>query len=671
MNPLLAIDELPDYAGIRAEDVAPALASALETCRTGLARLLENPQPTFATLVEPFEALQHGLSRVFAPVSHLNAVANSEALREAYNASLPLLAEYNAEVGQNRALFEAYERIQAREGDRLDTARQRVLAHALREFRLAGVHLAPADQARYKELMQRLATLQARFEEHVLDATRAWSHYVADDADVAGLPEPLRERARAAAAARGESGFRFSLDYPSYAAVLAHADSAELRRSYYTAWTTRASDQGPQAGQFDNTPVMAEILALRHEVARLLGYPSYAELSLATKMVTDPARVIAFLEQLADRYLPGARAELSELERHAGRPLAPWDIAYYAEKLRIARFDVSEERLRPWFPLPRVLDGLCAVAQRLYGITIRERAGVSVWHPDARYYTVQASDGSEIGGFYADFYARDQKRGGAWMGELGSRLRTAATATKPVAHLVCNFEPPAPGREALLRHADVVTLFHEFGHTLHHLLTEVDWPSIAGINGVPWDAVELPSQMMEEWAWRAEVLPLISAHVDTGEPLPDEELARLLRSRSFHAGLAAVRQLEFALFDFRVHSAYDAARGIDVAGTLAAVRERVAVVQPPAFNRFAHSFSHIFAGGYAAGYYSYKWAEVLAADAFAAFAEAGVFDAATAQRFRSEILARGGSCDQLEAFVRFRGRPPDIAPLLRKDGLAA
>ena len=671
MNPLLNTQGLPDYSRIQPEDVVPALTAELAACRSGLAALLAQPEPTFASLVEPFEAMHHRLARVFAPVSHLNAVANNDALRAAYNECLPLLAEYHAEVGQNQALYRAYERIQAREGPALDAARTQVLAYALREFRLAGVHLPAGEQARYKELMQQLATLQSRFEEHVLDATKAWSRSVTDEAELAGLPAHLVERARATAAERGATGWVFVLDYPSYAGVMSHADSPALRHDYYVAWTTRASDQGPNAGRYDNTPVMAEILKLRHEAARLLGFTSYAELSLATKMAPDPAAVLTFLERLATHYLPGARGEFADLERYAGRALEPWDVAYYAEKLRNERYQVSEERLRPWFPLPRVLAGLFAVAERLYGLRVEEQAGVAVWHPDVRYYAVRAADGAEIGGFYADLYARDSKRGGAWMGEVTGRIHAGGTDAAPVANLVCNFAPPAPGQPALLRHTDVVTLFHEFGHTLHHLLTRVDYPSLAGINGVPWDAVELPSQIMEEWAWRAEVLPLLSGHVDTGLPLPEIELTRLLRSRTFHAGLAAVRQLEFALFDFRLHAEYDAARGIDVGRVLAEVRTRVSVLTPPAFNRFAHSFSHVFAGGYAAGYYSYKWAEVLAADAFAAFDEAGVFDQATAQRFLDEILSRGGICDQMAAFVRFRGRAPQIEPLLRKDGLAA
>jgi oligopeptidase A len=670
-NPLDNTTDLPDYGAIRAAHAVPALSAELTRCRKLLADLLAQPAPTFATLVEPVERMHHRLARLFAPISHLNAVANSEELREAYNVCLPMLADYHAEVGQNDALYRAYEAIQKAEGPRLDGQRQRVLAYALREFRLAGVHLPPAEKSRYRELMQELATLQSRFEENVLDATQAYVRPVADESELEGLPAHVIARARDTAASRGEHGHTLQLDYPTYAAVMNHAHSAKLRRDFYAAWCTRASDQGPNAGRFDNSATMEQILAARHEAARLLGYAHYADLSLATKMAPDTPAVIGFLDELAGHYLPGARAEYAELEAYAGRSLEPWDVGYYSERLRTERFNVSEEQLRPWFPLPRVLEGMFEVARRLYGLVIRECDAVSTWHPDVRYFAVMAGDGREIGGFYGDFFARDQKRGGAWMAEVATRLRVGAASALPVANLVCNFTPPSSGEPAQLRHSDVVTLFHEFGHTLHHLLTDIDYPSLAGINGVPWDAVELPSQLMEEWAWRPEVLPLLSAHVASGEPLPAAELERLLRSRTFHAGLAAVRQLEFALFDFRLHAEHDPARGARTAEVLAAVRKRVSVLRPPAFNRFAHSFSHVFAGGYAAGYYSYKWAEVLAADAFAAFEETGVFDAATAGRFLASILSRGGECDQMEAFVRFRGRRPEVAALLRKDGLAA
>ena len=671
-NPLLADSGLPDYAAIRAEHVEPALRAQLADNRARLAALLTDPAPTFASLCEPFEELQHRLNRVFAPASHLNAVANSPELRAAYNACLPLLAEYQTEVGQNAALAAAYEAIRSREGARLDAAQKRVLDYALREFRLAGVQLPPAEQARFKAIMQQLAQLQSKFEEQVLDATQAWSRHVTDAAELTGIPDHVLARARAAAGERGLPGWYLTLDQPTWLAVVTHAESRPLRRDYYEAWNTRASDRGPHAGRFDNGPVIAEILRLRHEAARLLGYASFAELSLATKMATSVPAVLGFLEELAEHYVPAARREFVGLEAWAGQPLEAWDVPFYAERLQQERHAVSEEALRPYFPLPRVLEGLFTVAARLYGLRVRERSGVATWHPDVRYFELTDRDGAMVGGFYTDLYAREHKRGGAWMGDVTARKRLASGAPElPVANLVCNFAPPAPGRPALLTHDDVLTLFHEFGHGLHHLLTRVDYPSLAGTNGVPWDAVELPSQIMENWAWRAEVLPLISAHVDSGEPLPKAQLERLLATRGFHAGLAAVRQLEFALFDFRLHAEFSPMRGPDLERVLAAVRERVSVVRPPDFNRFAHSFLHVFAGGYAAGYYSYKWAEVLAADAFAAFAESGIFDTATAQRFLDHVLSQGGSRDLMEAFVAFRGRAPDVRPLLRQDGIAA
>ena len=668
-NPLLAAEGLPDYSAIGPEHAEPAIRAQLAANRSRLAELLALPEPDFATLVEPFEELQHRLNRVFAPIGHLNAVANSDELRAAYNLCLPLLAEYQTEVGQNATLALAYERIRERDGAKLSAAERKVLDFALREFRLAGVRLDATRQGRFKALMQELARLQSKFEEQVLDATRAWSRRVDAQPMLAGLPAHVSARARADALERGHEGWYFTLDQPTYLAVVTHADSSELRQEFYEAWVTRASDQGPLAGRFDNGPVITEILKLRHEAAVLLGFESFAGLSLATKMAGSVAGVIGFLEDLARSYVPAARREFADLESFAGRKLAAWDVAYYAEKLQQERHSVSEEALRPWFPLPRVLEGLFEIANRLYGIRIEERAGVTVWHADVRYYEIHAHGGSLIGGFYADLYARERKRAGAWMGEVTVRKRLKGASERPVANLVCNFTPPSPGQSALLTHADVVTLFHEFGHALHHLLTRIDYPSLAGINGVPWDAVELPSQLMEQWAWRPEVLPLVSAHVETGAPLPKGMLARLLGTRTFHAALAAARQLEYALFDFRLHSGAGPATPEELERIIREVRAAVGAVPAPEFNRFAHSFMHVFSGAYAAGYYSYKWAEVLAADAFAAFAESGVFDASTAQRFLDEVLSQGGRCDQMEAFVAFRGHRPDVAPLLRQDGI--
>jgi oligopeptidase A len=670
-NPLLAREGLPDFASIRAEHVEPAVSTIVARHRATLAALVAQPEPSFVSLIEPFEDANHALARVWNSVQHLNSVLNSEDFRSAYNACRVALADYHAEVGPNQALHDACTRIRDRESATLDGAQRKLLDNLVRDFRLAGVALSPDKKLRFRELMQQLAKAQSNFEEHVLDATQAWSLKVKDERVLAGMPAGAIARAAAAARSRGLDGWLITLDEPNYVAVMSHAESVPLRREFYEAWTTRASDQGPSAGRFDNSVLMEQILALRHETAELLGFSSYAELSLATKMAAEPGEVLDFLRDLAARYRPAAIRDFEELERFAGRRLDAWDVSFYAERLRKERHSVSQEALRPYFPLPRVVEGMFQVAERLYGLTFEPRAGVSTWHPQVRYYAIADRNGREIAGFYLDPCAREGKRGGAWMDDCISRKGFGGASIIPVAQLVCNFTPPAGDAPPLLTHSEVVTLFHEFGHGLHFMLTKVDYPSIGGISGVPWDAVELPSQFMENFAWRPEVLPLISAHIDTGEPLPVALLERLLGSRSFHAGLTAVRQLEFALFDFRLHAEYQPGRGGRVSDVLAEVRREVAVIRFPESNRFAHGFTHIFSGGYAAGYYSYKWAEVLAADAFAAFEDTGVFDAAVALRFLDSILSRGGSRDVMEAFIEFRGRRPEVAPLLRQDGVAA
>ena len=668
-NPLLDLTGLPRYGEIAADHIEPAVRAQLAQCRAGLEALLAQPAAGFAALVEPFEALQQQLSRVFAPISHLNAVVNTPELRAAYNACVPLMAEYGTEIGQNEELHAAYQRLQVAAVG-LNPVQRQVLHYALRDFKLAGVGLPAATKARYKDIMQELAQLQAKFEENVLDATNAWHRNVVDEAELAGLPAHVVAHAAGLAAEAGVAGWRLPLDGPTYMAVMSHAATRQLRRDFYEAWNTRASDRGPGAGTYDNSQLIEDILRLRHEAANWLGFANYAELSLATKMASSVEEVLAFLADLAQRYQQAARVELAELTAFAGEPLEAWDIGWHAERLKRERYAVSEEALRPYFPLPRVMEGLFTVLGKLYGLRLKQRA-VPLWHADASYHEVLSQDGAIIGGLYLDLYARPGKRGGAWMGECIGRTALQAHATLPVANVVCNFAPPSAGKPALLTHYDVTTLFHEFGHALHHLLTRVDYPSLSGINGVAWDAVELPSQIMEQWCWRPEALPLLSSHVDTGEPLPAELLERLLNSRRFQAGLFGARQLEFALFDFQLHAQYSPAAGARLAETLAAARATAAAVQAPEWNRFAHAFSHIFAGGYAAGYYSYKWAEVLAADAFSAFEEAGVFDSATAQRFRDEVLACGGSREAMDAFVAFRGRKPDPAALLRQQGLAA
>jgi oligopeptidase A len=670
-NPLLDLGALPDFGRIEASHARPALEKVLAENRARLAELTAQANPTFASLVVPVEELSYRLSRVFSPISHLNAVANSPQMREAYNECVPLLTEYSSELGQNAALQTGYAYVLKTEGAALDPAQRKLLENALRDFRLAGVDLRADQKTRYREVAQRLAHLATKFSENVLDAGRAYTRSVTNSAELAGLPSNAVDRAAADAREVSQAGWLFKLDQPTYMTIMSSAENEQLRRDIYEAWITRASELGPSAGRFDNFGIIAEILPLRDELAKLLGFANFADYALATRMAKSSKQVLAFLEDLARRCRPAAREEFLDLEEFAGRKLNAWDLAFYSERLQESRYKVSQEALRPYFPLPKVLDGLFALTQRLYGVSVRVRSDISVWHPSVRFYDLLDQDGRAVAGFFLDPYSRSEKRSGAWMDECVVAKALPSGTALPVAQLVCNFTAPVGAQPSQLTHDEVITLFHEFGHGLHHMLTRVAYPSIAGINGVAWDAVELPSQFMENFVWRAEVLPLISAHIDTGEPLPVDMLQRLLGTRTFNAALDTLRQIELATFDFELHANFDPKLGANVAETLAAVRRRVAVVPAAPFNRMPASFAHIFAGGYAAGYYSYKWAEVLAADAFEAFEEAGVFDAETAARFCESILARGGSVDAMDAFVRFRGRQPDVRPLLKQTGIAA
>jgi oligopeptidase A len=675
-NPLLegGPEGLPHFPAVRPEHVEPALQGTLDANRATVAAVLARAQagaPDFQSVVVPLENCSDQLQRVWAPVSHLNAVANTPALRDAYNACLPALARYQTELGQNPELYRLFERLAAALPATAPAAERALIEHALRDFRLAGVALADAEKQRFMDIMEALAELQAKFEQNLLDSMAAWSHHETERARLDGLPGSLLERAAAAAREAGQAGWLLRLDQPTYVAVVTHARDAELRALFHRAWATRASDQAPAPAPFDNSDIMERILALRHEAAGLVGFANFAEYSLATKMARSVEEVRGFLEQLAGASRVAARREFAALEHFAGRRLDPWDIAYYSEELRREQFAISDEELRPYFPLPKVLDGLFALVGRLYGIRFEPAPEVALWHPQARYFRVRDATGEAIGAMAADFYARPEKRSGAWMDDCVSRMRLGARAQRPVAHLVCNFAPPGAGTPSLLSHDEVLTLFHEMGHVLHHLLTRVDYPSVGGIHGVPWDAVELPSQFMEGFAWEPEILRMISGHHQGGEPLPEPIIGRLNASRVFQGALHMVRQLEFALFDIRLHAEYRPGDGGRVLPLLAEVRRAVGVVPVAPYDRLPHGFAHIFGGGYAAGYYSYKWAEVLSADAYAAFEEQGVFDAGLARRFREEILEIGGTRDIGAAFRDFRGRAPDIVALLRHSGITA
>ncbi len=669
-NPLLENTELPPFPELEPAHVVPAVRTVLDENRRRLAEMLADESPGAESLVVPLEEMSHRLSRLWSPVSHLHMVTANPAWREAYAEALPLLTEYATELTQNETLYRRFQDLAERLPADADPGLAKLLEHALRDFRLAGVGLAADDKRRFREIRQAMAKAATRFEQNLQDSTDGWSLHIEDEARLAGLPAGTLRRARSAAEEAGLGGWKFTLDQPTYQAVLTHADDESLRRTYYEAWVTRASDTGPHDRAHDNAPLIEEILALRHEAAGLTGFDNYAAYSLASKMAPGVDEVLEFLEELAERSLPAAKQELAAVEDFAGRAIEPWDLAYYSEKLKQERHAIADEELRRYLPAPKVTEGLFRLARELYGLDIGAREGVPVWHDSVRYYDVRNADGALVGGFYADLYARPGKRGGAWIDECVVRKGIGGQKAAPVGYLVCNFAPPHDDEPSLLTHSDVVTLFHEFGHMLHHLLTRVDYPSIAGINGVPWDAVELPSQFMENFAWHYEVLAHASGHVDTGEPLPAELFERLRGSRNFNAGLQMLRQLEFALFDFRLHAEYVPGRGSRAAEILEEVRERVTLVRPPSWNRFPNGFAHIFAGGYAAGYYSYKWAEVLAADAFSAFEEAGIFDPATAQSFRSHILEVGGSRDIMDAFVAFRGREPRLEALLASSGIS-
>ena len=676
-NPLLDVEGLPRFAAIRPEHVGSALDALLVSNQAVIGQLESavRDDADWESFAQPLEDLEDRLQKMWSPVSHLNAVADTEDLRDAYQNSLEKLTAYRAALGQNKTIFQGYRNIQAHaDFSGLDAAKRKVILNAVRDFRLSGVELEGKERARFKDIITDLATLSNKFEHNVMDATDSWALLLDVPADLAGLPESAITLARKTAESAGHSGWQFTLQAPSYMPFMRYSERSDLRRQMYEAFVTRASDRGPQADRWDNTTLMTQILGLRQELAALLGYSNYAEYALVDRMASSVAEVEGFLIDLISRARPQAQRELQALEDFVGRStgdnvVAPWDIAYHSEKLRQATYHFDQEELRPYFPLPRVLSGLFEIVNRLFGITVT-KAVADVWHPDVMFYEIRDEGGEIRGRFYLDLYAREHKRSGAWMAECVGRYRRPDNAVQtPVAFLTCNFTQPLDDKPALLTHDDVITLFHEFGHGLHHLLSLVEEPSVTGISGVPWDAVELPSQFLENWCWEQGALDLVTCHVDTGEPLPDKLLQKLRGARNFQSGMQMVRQLEFGLFDFRLHASAAQISADDIQRLLDDVRQQVAVVTPPPFDRFPHAFSHIFSGGYAAGYYGDLWAEVLSADAYNRFEQEGVFNTAAGRAFLQHILETGGVEESLDVFRAFRGREPSIDAFLRHWGL--
>ena len=678
-NPLLTFTDLPPFSQIKPEHVKPAVEQVIEECRNKIEQVLEgNTSPSWGNLVAPIEEVDDRLGRIWSPVSHMNSVMNSDELRDAYESCLPVLSEYGTWVGQHKGLFEAYKAIKTSEAfSALDQAQQKTITDALRDFELSGIGLPSDEQHRYGEISKRQSELGSQFSNNVLDATMGWSKQVTDVAELAGMPESALAAAQASAEAKEQEGYLLTLDIPSYLPVMTYCDNQALRKELYEAYVTRASDRGPNAGKWDNTEIITEQLKLRHEIARMLGFSTYSEKSLSTKMAETPDQVLGFLNDLAVKAKPQGEREVEELRQFAEKEfgvseLNLWDIAYYSEKQKQNLFEISDEELRPYFPESNAVSGLFEVLNRVFGMSVTEREGVDTWHDSVRFFDIFDATGTLRGSFYLDLYAREHKRGGAWMDDCrGRRITQSGELQTPVAYLTCNFNKPVGDKPALFTHDEVVTLFHEFGHGIHHMLTQVEAGAVAGINGVPWDAVELPSQFLENWCWEEEALSFISGHFETGEALPKEMLEKMLAAKNFQSAMFILRQLELGLFDFTLHTEYDPEVGARVLETLADVKSKVSVLPSLDWNRFSHSFGHIFAGGYSAGYYSYLWAEVLSADAFSAFEEEGIFNTETGNRFLNNILEMGGSEEPMELFKRFRGREPQIDAMLRHAGISA
>ena len=676
-NPLLEKSDLPQFSKIKPEHIQPAVEQLIQECRKTTEQVLNQPNFSWENFCQPLAEVNERLSRAWSPVSHLNAVKNSPELREVYQACLPLLAEYGTWVGQHQGLYNAYLQLKnSAEFANYSQAQKKAIENSLRDFELSGISLPAEQQKRYGEIVTRLSELNSQFSNNVLDATMGWEKIVADENQLKGLPESALQAAKQSAQNKGVEGYRFTLEIPSYLPVMTYCENRQLREEMYRAFVTRASEQGPNAGKWDNSAVMEEILTLRVELAKLLGFEHYTDLSLATKMAENPQQVFDFLENLAVRCKPQGEKELAELEEFCKTTenvtaLEPWDITFYSEKQKQVQYSINDEELRPYFPEDRVLSGLFELIKRIFNIRAVERFGVDTWHKDVRFFDLIDETDEVRGSFYLDLYAREHKRGGAWMDDcIGRKRKADGSLQKPVAYLTCNFNAPIGDQPALFTHDEVTTLFHEFGHGIHHMLTQIDIGEVAGINGVPWDAVELPSQFLENWCWEEQALAFISGHYQTGEPLPKEKLTQLLKAKNFQAAMFVLRQLEFGLFDFRLHHNYQPNKANQILDQLKSVKQQVAVIKGVEWARTPHSFSHIFAGGYAAGYYSYLWAEVLSADAYSRFEEEGIFNPKTGKSFLDEILTRGGSEEPMTLFERFRGRKPTLDALLRHKGIA-
>jgi oligopeptidase A len=672
-NPVLNRQSLPLFDQIKPDHISPAIESILKEANTLIESLKKkSATASWENFVEPIEIISEKISRAWGQIEHLNAVVNSDNLRKAYNDNLIKLTEFYTNLSQDESLYNKYQSLKDSEAFKsLTSSQKRIIDNVLREFKLGGAELNETDKKRFKAIQEKLAKLSTQFEENILDATNEFSIFVDNLDDLRGIPEENIRKALADAKEDKREGYKFTLHFPSYLPVMQYADSRPLREKLYHAYATRASELA--SPKFDNTKLIEEILALRYESSKLLGFKNFTEMSLVTKMAKSSEEVISFLMDLANKAKPFALKDMDELKSFSKtlniEKLEAWDVAYVSEKLRQAKYSFSENEVKQYFPEHRVLKGLFKVVETIFKLKII-KSDAPTWHKDVSFYSIKNEDDELIGQFYFDLYARNHKRGGAWMDEAISRYKNSLESSHPVAFLTCNFSSPSENKPALFSHDDVITLFHEFGHGLHHMLTTVDDYSISGIKGVEWDAVELPSQFMENFCWEWEVVKHMTEHVDNKDPLPKTLFDKMIEAKNFQSGMQTLRQIEFSLFDIRLHTEYSNQNKINPLTLLETIRDEIAVVRPPSWNRFPNSFSHIFAGGYAAGYYSYKWAEVLASDAFSLFEEQGILSSHAGQKFKNEVLSKGGSRPAMESFVAFRGREPSVDALLRHNGMA-